>query len=103
MNGKIVKLECISPRCKGCGRDLPAGRRQKCYHCRPPWTRRKQNVIEEEQVSAEYTLADRAAQADAYGMSYGQFMACIENGWKLPKRVRPIRWPLDSVHFGEEK
>lgn len=103
MNGKIIQLEYISPRCIVCGRDLPAGRRQKCCHCMPPWAWRKKNVVEEEQEPAEYTLADRVAQADAYGMSYGQFMAYIENGWKLPKRIKPVRWPLDSVHFGEEK
>lgn len=100
MNGKIIQLEYISPRCD-CGRDLPAGRNVKCFHCLPPTPRRHEKPKPPEEISREYTLADRVAQADAYGMSYGQFMAHIENGWKLPKRLKPVQWPLDSAHWGD--
>ena len=106
MNGKIIQLEYISPRCE-CGRDLPKGRKKKCFYCLPPsGNHHKQTDALDPpaaSVSPEYTLADRAAQADAYGMSYGNFMAHIENGWPLPKRKKPVCWPLDSAHRGEEQ
>lgn len=105
MNGKIVQLEYISPRCEKCGRNLPKSRKKLCFHCRPPGGHHKkgEQTPETAGVLAEYTLADRAAQAEAYGMSYGKFMAHIENKWPLPKRRRPVRWPLDSAHWGEEQ
>ena len=88
----------VSPRCAGCGRDLPKGRKKKCYYCQPPRARRHSKSQAD---PAEYTLADRVAQADAYGLSYGQFMAILENGGKLPKRKHPVYWPPDSEHIGE--
>lgn len=105
MNGKIVQLEYISPRC-GCGRNLPKGRKKKCFYCLPPGGNHHKKGTSADRatgVLAEYTLADRAAQAEAYGMSYGKLMAHIENGWPLPKRKKPVRWPLDSAHWGEEQ
>ena len=104
MNGKIIKLEYVAPGCVDCGRTLPPGRRKRCYHCLPPkaW-HALQPAKSDASEPAEYTLSDRVAQADAYGLSYGQFMAHIEHGWKLPKRKKPIRWPRDSAHRGEEK
>lgn len=83
MNGKIIQLEYISPRCE-CGRDLPKGRKKKCYYCLPPsGNHHKQTDATPVQPgqTAEYTLSDWAARADAYGMSYGVFHAHIENGW----------------------
>lgn len=102
MRGRIVKLEYISPTCKVCGRALPKDRKRKCYYCLPPRgfrCREKQNGSQ----PAGYTLADRAAQADAYGISYGRLMACLENGWPLPARKKPVRWPMESEHWGEEQ
>lgn len=105
MNGKIVQLEYISPRCVKCGRDLPKTRKKKCFYCLPPGGHHKKGASADGATGAlaEYTLADRAAQAEAYGMSYGFFMAHIENGWPLPKRKKPVCWPLDSAHRGEEQ
>ena len=100
MNGKIIKLEYVSPRC-ACGRDLPKGRRRKCFVCLPPKGFRCKGKPEVSGEPAEYTTADRVAQARSYGLSYGQFMAHIENGWTLPKQIRPIQWPLGSAHYGE--
>ena len=105
MNGKIIQLEYISPRCE-CGRDLPKGRKKKCFYCLPPsGNHHKQTDATQVQPgqTAEYTLSDWAARADAYGMSYGVFYAHIENGWPLPKRKKPVCWPLDSAHRGEEQ
>lgn len=99
MNGKIVKLEYISPRCKVCGRDLPKERRSKCYVCLPP--RGFRCAQKGTAKSTEYTTADWVAQARSYGLSYGQFMPYVENGWKLPKQIRPIQWPIGSEHYGE--
>lgn len=101
MNGKIVKLEYISPKCAVCGRDLPKDRRRKCYACLPP--RGFRCAKKDPAAKAEYTMADREAQARSYGLSYGQFIPYIENGWKLPTQIRPIQWPLGSAHFGEDK
>jgi len=104
MNGKIVKLEYISPRCAVCGRDLPKERRKKCYYCLPPRAFRcgvKPAATEEDK--REYTLSERAAQADAYGISYGKLMAIVENGLPMPPRIRSVRWPLGSAHWGEEQ
>ena len=100
MSEKIIQLEYVSPRCV-CGRKLPAGRKVRCFWCLPPRTHHGPKQPAKEGVSLEYTLADRVAQADAYGMSYGRFMAYLENGWKLPKQLRPVQWPLDSDHWGE--
>lgn len=95
---KVTVLPYVERRCVICGRDLPKGRRQKCYSCRPP---RPHRPVEDPHPDMEYTLEDRAAQADAHGMSYGNFMAYIHNGWKLPPRIKPVRWPNGSVHAGE--
>lgn len=105
MNGKIIQLEYISPRCVKCGRDLPKTRKKKCFYCLPPGGHHKKGdqAPGAAGVKAEYTLADRAAQAEAYGMSYGKFMAHIENRWPLPERKKPVCWPLDSAHRGEEQ
>lgn len=85
-------------RCVVCGRDLPKDRREKCYFCRPKKTKRP---LPEPKPDLPYTLEDRAAQALGYGISYGQLMAIIENGGKLPPLKRPIVWPEGSAHAGE--
>ncbi len=104
MSGKIIQLEYISPRCEKCGRDLPKSRKKQCFYCLPPGGHHKKVVaVVSASLPEEYTLADQVAQADAYGMSYGKFMSFIENKWPLPPMRRPIRWPPDSEHFGEEK
>lgn len=95
----IVYLEYVSPRCVTCGRDLPHGRTRKCYDCLPP---RRYKTAVPPRPDLPYTMDDRIAQAAAYGMSYGKFMTFIHNGWKLPPRIRPIRWPIGSAHAGEE-
>lgn len=100
MNGKIVKLEYISPRC-ACGRDLPKERRKKCYVCLPPKGFRCARKATDGAEKAAYTTADRVEQARSYGLSYGQFMPYVENGWPLPKQIRPILLPIGSEHYGE--
>lgn len=70
--------------CPNCGANLDPGERCGCQD--------KEQVNERE---------DREAQARSYGLSYGQFMPYVENGWKLPKQIRPIEWPLGSTHYGE--
>lgn len=95
---KVTVLPYVSPRCVVCGRDLPKGRRQKCHFCRPP---KVYKPPEDPAPDQEYSLEDRVAQAEAYGLSYGQFMAIIENSWKLPPLRKRIRWPEGSVHAAE--
>lgn len=95
---KITVLPCADRRCAVCGRVLPRARRQKCYSCRPP---RPHKPPEDPFDEQEYTLEDRVAQADAHGMSYGNFMAFLRNGWKLPPQRKPVRWPNGSKHAGE--
>lgn len=97
-SSKITILPYISPRCKTCGRDLPKGRRARCYDCLP---RRQYKPPEPPRPELPYTLEDRVAQADAHGMSYGNFMAFVHNKWRLPPKLRPIRWPMGSQHVGE--
>lgn len=98
MPGKITILPYESPRCKVCGRDLPQGRKGRCYICLPP---RTYGPKPEPNPDAPYSINDRVAQAMAYGLSYGNFMAIIENGWKLPPLKHPIVWPIGSSHAGE--
>lgn len=94
---KVTILPYESPHCKMCGRDLPRGRRSRCYACLPPRTYKKVDP----KPDLPYTLEDRVAQAWAYGLSYGNFMAIVENGWKLPPLRRTIVWPEGSSHAGE--
>lgn len=98
---KITTLPYKSPRCIECGRDLPRGRRQRCYACRPFKSNKAPPPVEDPDSDRAYTLADRAAQADAYGISYGRLMAIVENNWPLPPLIHRIRWPEDNVHAGE--
>ena len=95
---KITVLPYAPPYCTKCGRDLPKGRKRKCHYCQPPKARHHHKSSDDLQ---EYTLADRVAQADAYGLSYGKFMSIIENGGKLPPMKHPVHWPPDSTHLGE--
>lgn len=97
-NQKVTVLPYVSPRC-ACGRDLPRGRRVKCYFCLPI-RRRKINAAAPDSNLA-YTLEDRVAQAYAYGLSYGKFMAILHDGGKLPPQLRPIVWPAGSEHAGK--
>lgn len=94
---KVTILPYEGPRCISCGRDLPRGRKQKCFACRPP----KGYIPPQPSPDAPYTINDRVAQALAYGISYGKLMAIIETGGKLPPRKRPIVWPVGSAHAGE--
>lgn len=48
-----------------------------------------------------YTYEERAAQAEALGISYGKLMALIADGASLPKQVKPIKWPAKSKHRHE--
>lgn len=88
------------PVCVDCGRALPKGRREKCYVCRPLRPHHKSRPPEAEFEAPEYTLADRVAQAEACGISYGQLMSIVEAGAELPLR-RKVRWPEGSAHAGE--
>lgn len=97
-NQKVTVLPYVSPRC-ACGRDLPRGRRVKCYFCLPI-RRRKINAAAPDS-NLTYTLEDRVAQAYAYGLSYGKFMAILHDGGKLPPQLRPIVWPAGSEHAGK--
>ena len=97
---KITILPSADRRCAACGGTLPRGRRRKCFTCLPPKSHRPETPPAVEQ---EYTLADRVAQAEARCMSYGNFMAFLHNGWKLPPLVKPIRWPNGSAHIGERE
>lgn len=94
---KIIVLPYESPRCIVCGRDLPRGRTRKCHHCLAPKARRKHSPRPDQ----PYTLEDRVAQADAYGLSYGKYMAILENGGALPSMKHPVFWPAGSDHVGE--
>ena len=70
---------------------------RRCYHCQPPRARHHSKP----RPDLPYSLEDRVAQADAYGLSYGQFRAILEHGGKLPPLRHPIRWPAGSDHVGE--
>lgn len=51
-----------------------------------------------------YTLADRVAMARAYGLSYGKYMAILnDDTGKLPPMRRPVEWPRGSSHSGNKK
>ncbi len=95
---KVTVLPYVSKRCICCGRDLPRGRKAKCYLCRPP---RPHKPIEAPKEAALYTLEDRVAMARAYGMSYGVYMSYIHTGERLPPMKHPIVWPVGSNHIGE--
>ncbi len=47
------------------------------------------------------TSSDRAAQAKAYGLSYGQLMGKLYVGEPLPALQHKIRWTRGSHHRGE--
>ena len=96
---KIIKLPYEPPYCIQCGRNLPKGRKQKCYNCLPP--KKYQTNKPKPAQPAPYTIHDRVAQTVAYGISYGQLMAIVESGGKLPEMKKPIRWPEGSEHEGE--
>lgn len=95
---KITVLPYEAPYCVQCGRNLPKGRKRKCYDCQPPKTycTKKPKPAE----PASYTINDRVAQTVAYGISYGQLMAIIKDGRPLPEMKKPIRWPEGSEHEG---
>ena len=97
---KVTVLPYKSPYCSVCGKPLPKGRSRKCYACQPQ-RGNHHKPAPGPALDQPYTLNDRVAQADAYGLSYGNFMAIIENGWKLPPLRHPIRWPEGSKHAGE--
>lgn len=100
---KITILPYKSPYCVVCGRDLPKERKQKCYICRPPRTKLPIPVLATEVSKNErYTIDDCVALAAAYGVSYGQIVAILENKWPWPRRKRPLVWPEGSVHAGEK-
>lgn len=94
---KITVLPYQSPRCSICGRALPRGRTRKCYICLPPRTYKRAAP----RPDLPYTLEDRVAQADAYGLSYGRFMAIIHHGGALPPLKHQVIWPPGSEHTGE--
>ena len=96
---KVTILPSEDRRCVKCGRDLPKGRKKYCHYCQPFKAYHKPKAKAD--PDAEYTLADRAAQADAYGLSYGKFMALLKNGGQLPPMRHPVRWPPGSAHIGE--
>ena len=95
---KVTELPYKSPYCSVCGKPLPRGRTRKCYACRPP---RKYKPIKKPEPNLPYSLEDRAAQAVAYGLSYGRLMAIIESGGDLPPLKKSIVWPAGSDHAGE--
>ena len=96
---KITVLPYVFARCAKCGRDLPKGRKKFCHYCQPRKAYHKNKPAA--CPDAEYTLEDRAAQADAYGLSYGKYMATITCGGKLPPMRHAVRWPPGSEHAGE--
>lgn len=96
---KVTELPYQSPRCVICGRDLPRGRRQKCYICRPI----KPKLPVQETVFVEherwpYTINDCCALSWAYGISYGHVIQILEQGLPWPPQKRPLVWPEGSVH-----
>lgn len=88
--------------CVICGRPLPKGRTKKCYICRP-----KRSYADEATAyrmpQPEYNFAERGAQADARGISYGQLMILLEAGQPLPPLKKSVVWPFGSKHAGEEQ
>ena len=84
---KITILPYEAPYCTICGRTLPKGRTRKCFDCQPRRTY-KATAIPPAQP-APYTINDRVAQTVAYGISYGQVIAIVENGWEWPKKKSP--------------
>lgn len=100
---KITVLPYESPRCAVCGRDLPKGRKQKCYTCRPQKTKLPTMKLPPEESQKErYTIDDCVALSIAYGISYGRVIEIMENKWPWPRRKRPLIWPDGSVHAGEK-
>lgn len=103
---KITVIPYVEVKCRKCGRDLPRGRKVFCKICMPPHGRKNEYA---EQAKPElmpgevpeYTIEDRVAQAQAHGLSYGNLMAKLENGWPLPPLLHPVRWPAGSAHGGK--
>ena len=100
---KVTILPYESPRCVDCGRDLPKGRRQKCYICRPPKSKLHTSKAAQANCStvAEYSIEDCCALSWAYGISYGRVRAIIDNKLPWPPRIRPLVWPEGSSHAGK--
>lgn len=94
----VVTVILELPKCVTCGSDLPRGRKRFCHGCKPKKRYKPEPEVREK---LPYTLADRVAMARAYGLSYGQYMAHIENGWNLPEMIRPVEWPEGSEHKEE--
>ena len=78
---------------------FPGDEGSNAFFCLPI-RRRKINAAAPDS-NLTYTLEDRVAQAYAYGLSYGKFMAILHDGGKLPPQLRPIVWPAGSEHAGK--
>lgn len=99
----VIVIQYESPRCATCGRDLPRDRRRQCYICKPPQAKiHAPKIPPEESKKERYTIEDCAALAWAYGISYGQVVAILENHLPWPLKKRPLVWPAGSVHAGEK-
>lgn len=51
----------------------------------------------------KYTLDEWQAMAEAYGMSYGQYRLYVSEGWMLPPKKHPIKWPEGSKYAKKGK
>jgi len=99
----VTVLPYESPRCVICGRDLPQGRRKKCYACLPVRTKLPiPQISPEESRKERYTIDDCVALAWAHDISYGRVIEILEHGWPWPPRKRPLIWPEGSAHVGEK-
>lgn len=87
--------------CLWCGTPLLDAKRKLCETCQKTKAARRVAGEIKPTNPPEYTISDRVAQARAYDLSYGKFMAIIETGGKLPPLKRPIKWPEGSAHVGE--
>lgn len=88
--------------CARCGRPLEKGRRKFCFVCRPPkhYAKAKTEYI---QRQPDYNYAERGAQAEARGITYGELMCYVEQGLPLPPLKKSVVWPFGSRHKGEEQ
>lgn len=88
--------------CIRCGGPLPAGRKAWCCTCRP-LRRRAELRKPPKKEPPKYTLEEWQAMAEAYGMSYGQYHLYVSEGWMLPPKKHPIKWPEGSKYAKKKR
>lgn len=109
---KIPKDDGTAKRCIICGVLLDDRRRRYCYKCLPRGAKNpvawgiKPVEDQSDEVNPmkddSYSIADIVALAESYGLSYGRYVAILNDpDSTLPPRIRPVKWPVKSKHRKE--